>query len=306
MDDSVEILRRAAEGTLPNEITEKSDPPFDLVQELVEAGLLKAIDTSTLDGDSLFQPKITFAGRQFLKEHDDNVESQTTSENDRMHRRGIEIAGDVLRTERKKQTLTQADLARLADLSMLTVSKAERGAMVDAGTIKRLAEALKVDVESLRPTNVDEEIAYQTVLISYGGPDERFARLLYEQLTADGVEVFFFPESAIPGDKLHRTMSEGVRDYDRVLLICSKDSLVRPGVLNEIEQVLIREASEGGSDIFIPINIDSFIYDGWQPEKEDVAQQIRARVVLSFQGATALGPEFSARYARLLTAIEVT
>lgn len=306
MDESIEILRMAAEGTLPQEITEETDPPFDLVQELVEAGFLKAIDTSTMHGFSLFEPKITFAGRQFLNQHASAASTKSSTEDDRMHRRGIEIAGDVLRAERQKQAFTQADLARHADLSMLTVSKAERGAMVDASTIKKLADALNVAVESLRPQNVDEEITYQSVFISYGGPDENFARLLYNRLTADGVEVFFFPETAIPGDKLHRTMSEGVRDYNRVLLICSKDSLVRPGVMNEIEQVLIREASEGGSDIFIPINIDSFIYDGWQPEKQDVAQQIRARVVLSFQGATTPGPEFDARYTRLLTAIEIS
>jgi len=305
MDESLKILQMAAEGSLPDEITEHTEPHIDLVQELVEAGLLKAIDTSTLEGNSLLQPRITFAGRQFLNQHRAEVSVAVAGSDDRTHRRGIEIAGDVLRTERLKQTLTQADLARRADLSMLTVSKAERGVMVDASTIKKLADALQVDVESLRPKKVDEEIAYQSVFISYGGPDEVFARMLYERLRADGVDVFFFPETAIPGDKLHRTMSEGVRDFDRVLLICSKDSLVRPGVLNEIEQVLIREASEGGSSIFIPVNIDSHIYDAWQPEKENVAQQIRARVVLSFQGATTPGPEFDARYARLLAAIEV-
>lgn len=306
MDESLEILRQAAEGSLPDEITEDSSPPYELVQELIDAGLLKAIDTSTLHGYSLAKPKITFAGRQFLTQHETESTAHFDEDNDRMRRRGIEIAGDVLRAERQKQTLTQADLARLADLSMLTVSKAERGAMVDATTIKKLADALNVDADSLRPTTVDEEIAYQSVFISYGGPDEKFARLLYDRLRADGVEVFFFPETAVPGDKLHRTMSEGVRDYDRVLLICSKDSLVRPGVLNEMEQVLVREGSEGGSDIFIPVNIDSYIYDGWTPEKEDVAQQIRARVVLSFQGATTAGSEFDARYARLLSALETT
>ena len=41
--------------------------------------------------------------------------------------------------------------------------------------------------------------------------------------------------NAKPGDKLHRMMHEGVNKYDHVLLICSENSLVRPGVLNEIE-----------------------------------------------------------------------
>lgn len=70
MEDSLKILRMAAAGDLPDEIDEQSDIPVSLVQELVEAGLLKAIDTSTTHGDCLNDVKITFAGRQYLQTHD--------------------------------------------------------------------------------------------------------------------------------------------------------------------------------------------------------------------------------------------
>ncbi len=305
MDGSLRILRIAADGLLPEEIDERSEIPLHLVKELVDAGLLKAIDTSTLDGDSLMEPKITLAGRAFLKSHEQPIQVASKEVDEPMRRRGIEIDGEALRSQRQLRTLTQAELARAADISMLTVSKAERGAMVDASTIKKLADALGIQVEALHPQKIDEEIQYHSVFISYGGPDEPFAELLYKRLHADGVIAFFFPENAVPGAKLHRTMSDGVREYDRVLLICSSSSLIRPGVLNEIEQVFMREASEGGSDILIPINIDSYIYDDWKPERDDVAKQIRARVVLSFQGAMTLGDEFDARYKRLLAALAI-
>ena len=45
-------------------------------------------------------------------------------------------------------------------------------------------------------------------------------------------------------DKLHRTMWKGVNDYDRVILIFSKDSLEREGVLNALDRALERE--QGG------------------------------------------------------------
>ncbi len=81
--------------------------------------------------------------------------------------------------------------------------------------------------------------------------------------------------------------------------------MVRPGVLNEIEQVLIREASEGGSEILIPITIDDYLFNGWNPDKPDVGTQIRARVAADFRGATSLGTEFDARFKRILGALEV-
>ncbi len=46
-------------------------------------------------------------------------------------------------------------------------------------------------------------------------------------------------------------------EYDRVVLICSENSLVRVGLLDEIEEVLIPEANEGGSEILISIKMIS-------------------------------------------------
>ena len=74
-------------------------------------------------------------------------------------------------------------------------------------------------------------------------------------------------------------MHDGVNKHDRVLLVCSKRALTRPGVLNEIERVLEREAKEGGADILIPITLDDFVYGDWAPERKDIADQVRARVI---------------------------
>lgn len=76
-------------------------------------------------------------------------------------------------------------------------------------------------------------------------------------------------------------MSEGVMHHDKVLLVCSKTSLSRNGVLNEIERVLEREAEEGGSDILIPVTLDDFVYQEWSPERDDIARHIKARVIIN-------------------------
>jgi len=126
---------------------------------------------------------------------------------------------------------------------------------------------------------VDESKIHKTVFISFGGPDESAAQKINNALKSKGVKTWFFPDDANPGAKLHRVMHDGVNEYDRVLLLCSKDSLGRPGVLNEIERVLEREARDGGADILIPVSLDDFVYSDWAPSRPDISSQIRSRVI---------------------------
>lgn len=127
---------------------------------------------------------------------------------------------------------------------------------------------------------IEESNLHKTLFISYGGPDEKIAKRINTAIKSRGVETWFFPENSIPGDKLHRMMSEAVYKYDRTLLICSKESISRYGVLNEVERMLEREASEGGSNIIIPVTLDNYIFDEWNPERKDIKQQVLSRVVI--------------------------
>lgn len=61
------ILEAAAEGQLPYEISESSEFPVAVVKELVLAGYLEAADASSDDGDAYLEPRITLAGREYLK-----------------------------------------------------------------------------------------------------------------------------------------------------------------------------------------------------------------------------------------------
>ncbi len=124
-----------------------------------------------------------------------------------------------------------------------------------------------------------------SVFISYGGPDSAFAVKLNEALISSGVNTFIFSRDAEPGVKLHRLMREGVNQYDRVLVVCSRDSLERPGVLNEIEESLQREAREGGVSVLIPVTLDDYVFSEWSPSRPDLAQSVRDRVIADFRSA---------------------
>ncbi|WP_437905467.1 toll/interleukin-1 receptor domain-containing protein [Sorangium sp. So ce327] len=144
----------------------------------------------------------------------------------------------------------------------------------------------------------------QSTFISYGAPDEPFARKLYEALHRNGVTTFFFPEHAEPGEKLHRTMRKGVNEHDRVILICSRYSLDRKGVLNELEEILTREARDGGASYLIPIRLDDYVFTRWKPPNSDVAQAVRDRVVADFEGANEDEAKFQAGLQKLIRVLK--
>ena len=122
-----------------------------------------------------------------------------------------------------------------------------------------------------------------STFISYGGPDEEFAKKLNSDLTKYGVNTFFFPLDANFGEKLHSTMHR-INDYDRTILVCSKDSLDRPGLLYELEKTIEREVREGGKSFLIPIALDDYVFSEWKPEREHLRSEILNRVVADFTG----------------------
>ncbi|MCY0994778.1 toll/interleukin-1 receptor domain-containing protein [Nannocystis sp. ILAH1] len=111
---------------------------------------------------------------------------------------------------------------------------------------------------------------------------------------------FFFAEHAEAGEKLHRMMRKGINEHDRVLLICSKNSLDRKGVLNELEELLAREARDGGASYLIPIRLDNYVFTEWKPLNTDVAQAVRDRVVADFEGADRDDAKFQAGLQKLI------
>jgi hypothetical protein len=142
-----------------------------------------------------------------------------------------------------------------------------------------------------------------STFISFGGPDEPFARRLHQALENVGVKTFFFPEHAKPGEKLHRMMRTGINDYNRVILVCSEASLDRPGVLNELEETLQREARDGGASCLIPVMIDDYVLTRWNPKQSDVAQAVRDRVVADFRGTMSDPFAFDKALQRLLAVL---
>ena len=143
---------------------------------------------------------------------------------------------------------------------------------------------------------------FDAAFISYGQPDDAFARRLYESLTARGVTAYYFPETAHPGERLSNELRRQIKLHDRFLLVCSEASLNRAGVRNEIQETFDREARDGGASYLIPILLDNYLFDpdGWRSEEPDLAEAVQARSALDFRGALDDPDEYERKLTRLL------
>ncbi len=113
----------------------------------------------------------------------------------------------------------------------------------------------------------------QSVFLSYGGPDTEIAEALRTDLEKNGIDTWWFPSNAQWGERLHHEISKNIKKYDRLLLLCSRRSLIRNGVLHEIEEVFDREAAEGGKAIIIPVALDNVLAEQWWKYEPDQTGQ---------------------------------
>lgn len=88
------------------------------------------------------------------------------------------------------------------------------------------------------------------------------------------------------------------------MLLCSKSSLIRNGVLNELERVLEREWSEGGGNILIPVTVDDFVFGDWNVERPDIAKQIQSQVVTTIPDPKVDAAGFEREMLRLQEALK--
>lgn len=102
--------------------------------------------------------------------------------------------------------------------------------------------------------------------LSHSWNDKVFVRKLYEALTRKGVTVWLDEKKMKPGDNIHDSISEGIKYYDKLILVCSENSLNSWWVEKELERVYEKERElqkERGKKyrLVIPIRIDDSIFN---------------------------------------------
>jgi uncharacterized protein YjbI with pentapeptide repeats len=119
---------------------------------------------------------------------------------------------------------------------------------------------------------VGTAIDFYSCFISFTEADDAISERLHNDLQAAGVRCWRWKEDAKWGKTLMRSIDEAVRVYDRLVVICSEQSLNSPAVIREIERALQKEddlARQGKeSEVLFPIRIDDYIFTGWNHHRK--------------------------------------
>jgi hypothetical protein len=115
---------------------------------------------------------------------------------------------------------------------------------------------------------VGKAIEFHSCFISFTEADDAISERLHNDLQAAGVRCWRWKEDAKWGKTLMRSIDEAVRMYDKLVVICSEQSLNAPAVIREIERVLQKEdelARQGKEpEVLFPIRLDEYIFTSWQ------------------------------------------
>jgi hypothetical protein len=117
-----------------------------------------------------------------------------------------------------------------------------------------------------------QAIEFYTCFISFTEADDTFSERLYNDMQAAGVRCWRWKEDAKWGRTLMHSIDEAVRVYDKLIVICSEQSLNSPAVIREIERALQKEdaaAREGNeAEVLFPIRLDDYIFTGWRHHRQ--------------------------------------
>jgi uncharacterized protein YjbI with pentapeptide repeats len=144
-----------------------------------------------------------------------------------------------------------------------------------------------------------QTIQLYSCFISHSSKDQRFCARLYGDLQANGVRTWYFPEDAKWGKPVWAEIDRGVKVYDKLVVVCSKNSLQSSPVQREIERALNREDEEK-KDILFPIRIDNYIFDGWKHERKN---DVLRKVVGDFAGWHRSAAKYNIAFNKLLKAL---
>ena len=96
------------------------------------------------------------------------------------------------------------------------------------------------------------EVKYHSCFISYGQPDVAFATKLREDLVAKGVSCWLYEMDKTVGERTWHEIEEKLEEYDKMVVVCSIEALMREGVKKEIDKQIDKNPEK-----LIPVSLDN-------------------------------------------------
>jgi uncharacterized protein YjbI with pentapeptide repeats len=95
------------------------------------------------------------------------------------------------------------------------------------------------------------QIKYRSSFICYGQPDIDFAEKLQKDLASRGVVCWLYSLDSTVGERTWKEIMEQRRKAEKMIVLCSSNSLIREGALKEIEEQIDEDPEK-----IIPISLD--------------------------------------------------
>ncbi len=151
----------------------------------------------------------------------------------------------------------------------------------------------------------EESIAFYPVFLSHSSSDKSFTSPLYDGLTKKGANVWYDEKKIKPGDFIREEIHKGVSLYDKMILVCSKESLNSWWVEQEIDRYEEKEREywkHHGEKIslIIPISIDDEVFTS----NNAVAPNLRKRNIADFRNWK-VQTKYDKAFEKLLAALNV-
>jgi hypothetical protein len=150
-------------------------------------------------------------------------------------------------------------------------------------------------------------IEYYSCFISYNHQDKLFAKRLHDLLQKRGIRCWLDDHQILPGDDIYEQVDRGIRNWDKVLLCCSRYSLTSWWVDNEVstafnkEQQLMKKRKKKVLTL-IPLNLDGYMFsDKWDCGKR---QQIKERLAADFIGWETDNDKFEEQFELVVKALQ--
>ena len=118
-----------------------------------------------------------------------------------------------------------------------------------------------------------QPIQFYSCFISFTEADDAFSKQLYDGLQKEGIRCWRWKEDAKWGGTLMRQVDEGIRSYDKLVVVCSENSLKSEPVIREIERALQREQRDG-KEILFPVRLDNSLFSWKHYLQPDLVRKV--------------------------------
>ena len=131
------------------------------------------------------------------------------------------------------------------------------------------------------PSLTINALEFYGCFISASEADYIFAEKLWSDLKQNGVPCYLWKEDMRMGHDMYKSIDSAINIYEKVVVVCSENSLNSPAVLREIERALQKEDElmrQGKPyEVLFPIRLDDYILSNWKHHR-------RADVIRKYVG----------------------